>query len=76
MLSPSVEVALDFLTDLFNKGAGYSAINTARSASSAVITLPNNIVFGQHPLVCRFVKGVFQLRPSLPRYENCFATYC
>ena len=25
---------------------------------------------GQHPLVCRFLKGVFQERPALPRYTT------
>ena len=24
--------------------------------------------FGEHPLVARFLKGVFELKPSLPRY--------
>ncbi|ESP01853.1 hypothetical protein LOTGIDRAFT_99731, partial [Lottia gigantea] len=25
---------------------------------------------GKHPLICRFLKGVFELRPSLPRYTH------
>ena len=32
--------------------------------------LPNNITFGSHPLVGRFLKGVFKLKPSLPRYSR------
>ena len=54
---------LKFLTYLYYQGVGYSAINTARYALSAVIT------FGEHPLVTRFLKGVFELKPSLPRYS-------
>jgi hypothetical protein len=26
--------------------------------------------FGEHPLVCRYMKGVFELRPALPKYTN------
>lgn len=46
---------------------GYSAINTARSALSSVLDLPGANTFGTHPLVTRFLKGVFELTPSLPR---------
>ncbi|XP_028394449.1 uncharacterized protein LOC114518643 [Dendronephthya gigantea] len=60
---------LKFLTFLYNQGVGYSAINTARSALSAVITLGSHRTFGEHPLVTRFLKGVFELKPSLPRYS-------
>ena len=68
-LDASVENGIDFLATLFTPGLGYSAINTARSALSSVLILPNNITFGAHPLVARFLKGVFELKPSLPRYS-------
>jgi hypothetical protein len=67
---PSISVVLDFLTSLFHSGIGYSGINTARSALSTVITLEGNIALGSHPLVCRFMKGVGEERPSLPRYTQ------
>lgn len=63
----SVEVILEFLTELFHSGAGYSTINTARSALSTFISVDNFSV-GQHPLVKHFLRGVFNLRPSLPKY--------
>ena len=66
----SVENGIDFLATLFTSGLGYSAINTARSALSSVLILPNNRTFGAHPLVARFLKGVFELKPSLPRYSS------
>ena len=66
-LDASVENGIDFLATLFTSGLGYSAINTARSALSSVLILPNNI---KHPLVARFLKGVFELKPSLPRYSS------
>jgi len=46
----------------------YSGINTARSALSSVLTVNDCSTFGTHPLVKRFMKGVFEKRPSLPRY--------
>ena len=69
-LQPGIENALDFLTDLFHSVIGYSTINTARSALSTVIVMPNGSKFGEHPVVCRFLKGVFELRPSLPKYTE------
>ena len=45
-------------------------MNTARSALSAVVVFPDNTPAGSHPLVVRFMKGVFQRRPSLPKYKS------
>lgn len=56
--------------ELYKQGVGYSAINTARSALSLVITPADKTTFGEHPLVTRFLKGTFELRPSLPRYST------
>ena len=69
-ICPSVEDGINFLAELYDSGIGYSAINTARSAVSSIVTLPNNSSFGSHPMVCRFLKGVFELKPSLPKYKN------
>ena len=68
--SASIENGIDFLASLYEKGLGYSAINTARSALSSVLDLPGGNTFGTHPLVTRFLKGVFELKPSLPRYAS------
>lgn len=66
-ITADVNVVLDFLTDLFELGLGFSAINTARSALSSVILTDRGTV-GNHPLVCKFMKGVSELRPTKPRY--------
>lgn len=66
----SVDHGIEFLASLYEEGLGCSAINTARSALSSVLTLPGNVTFGNHPLVSRFLKGVFELKPSLPRYHH------
>ena len=70
MSQATVTEGLAFLTYLYKQGLGYSAINTARSALSSVITLGHKSTFGEHPLVTRFLKGIFELKPSLPRYSS------
>lgn len=58
------------LSYLYESGLGYSSINKARSALSSILVLPGNVNFGSYPLVTRFIKGVFELRPSLPKYQD------
>lgn len=65
----NVDSVLTYLTELYNAGLGYSCINTARSALSSFLQLENCVSVGSHPLVRRFMKGVFNLRLSLPRYN-------
>ena len=73
-VSPSLPLALQFLSDLFNAGLSYSSINTARSMLSSLLCLENNhISFGQIPIVKRFLKGVFELRPSFPKYTTTWS---
>ncbi len=64
--NPGLDEAIEFLTLLFESRLGYSALNTARSALSSILPLME----GEHPLVCRYLKGVFELRPTLPRYTE------
>ena len=49
---------------------GCSSVNTARFVLSTIIKTENDIPFGELPLVCRFLKGVFNLRPALPKYST------
>ena len=72
-ISPTVAEGVNFIGDLYDKGIGYSGLNTAWSALSAIITLSNNISLGDHPSVPRFIKGVYETRPSLPKYQEMSA---
>ena len=45
-----------------------------RSALSAVLPPREGYTFGKHPLVSRMLKGIFKLRPSLPRHTVTFDT--
>ena len=70
----SIANVLDFLLTLFNRGLSYSTINTARSALSFLVHSVDGKPIGEHPLVCKFLKGVKRLRPALPRYKATWDT--
>ena len=70
MFEAPIHKALKFLTNLHNSGHKYGQINTACSAISAVINVPGNISFGKLPVVRRFMKGIFELKPCFPKYTQ------
>ena len=73
-LHPPVKDLLEFLQELYDRGLGYSCPNTASSALSSLIVLDENVTVENHPLVQRFLKGVFQTRPAFPRYTSTLYT--
>ena len=54
---PPVSSVLDLLTELFEGGVEYNALNTAGLALSTIITLPDGNTVGTHPFVRRFMNG-------------------
>ena len=66
----TTKIDIEYLTNYFHTGVGYSSVNTARSVLSTIIKTENEIPFGELPLVRSFLKGVFNLRPALPRYST------
>ena len=69
-IQPSISEVIDFLTELFDGGLGYSGLNTAHCALSSVIHLEGNKTVGSHPLVNRFLEAVFNARPCVSRYQS------
>ena len=62
---------LDFFTNMFKNGASYSTINSARSALSAFLIIDDGShTLGSHPVVHRFMRGIFNMRPPAPRYSS------
>ena len=55
--APTLNGTLPFLVRLFNQGLSYSALNTARSALSAIIIMGSGESFGTNRVVTRFMKG-------------------
>ncbi|KXJ06916.1 hypothetical protein AC249_AIPGENE11513 [Exaiptasia diaphana] len=69
-LHPNIGDIIDFLTELFDvEHLSYSSLNTARSALSTIISI-NGSGVGSHPLVVRFLKGVYNLNPPIVRYKS------
>ena len=54
---------VNFLGELYDKNVSYSVIKSAKSALSHEICLPPFSSIGEHPLVRKFMKGVYNLRP-------------
>ena len=77
VLSPPLPLTLDFLSMTYEKGLFYSTINTARSMLSSILQLIVNssIPLGQLPIVRRFMKGLFEFPPALPRYKSMWDLY-
>lgn len=65
-----IPIIIYFLTKLFQSGAQYGTLNTYRGALSLII--------GSHistdDRIKRFFKGVFRLRPPIPKYEVTWDT--
>ena len=70
--SPSINNILDFLFELYNSGFSYSTLNTARSALSTVVNIPD---FSTNAIVNRFMKGVFELRKPTSKYSSIWDVY-
>lgn len=66
----SVNLVIEYLTSLHKSGLSYSALNTARSALSSFVCLDDDSNLGEHSLVKRFMRGVFNINPSFPRYSS------
>lgn len=64
--SPRTPQLLEFLDREFRHGASYSTLNCTRSA----IALISNQSGHDTPTVKRFLKGVSNLRPGLPKYND------
>lgn len=58
---------MTFLTQLYDLGISYSGINTAKSMLSTMFQIIHKRDIGNEVLIKRFMKGIFHLRPVLPK---------
>ena len=63
------EVA-NFLASLYQEGYQYNSVNAYRSAISSVHDKVDGLPIGQHPIIIRLIKGIFNVRPPVPRYSS------
>ena len=62
---PDTSNVVRLLNQEFKKGASYESLNTLRSA----ISLISKEKIGEDPLISRFLRGSFKLKPSNPKYD-------
>ena len=61
--SVSIANVVDYLSMLFQRGLKYFTINLHGSAISMALPLIDSLPVGQHPLVSRLMKGVYNQCP-------------
>ena len=69
-VSGPIEDVVNFLAHLFHEAYQYQSLNAYRSAIASMHTPVDGLSIGQYPLVSRLLKGAFQTRPPLPRYQG------
>ena len=67
-ISCEIHFIVNFLAELYAQGLQQQSINTIRSAVSMTHSQIEGIPVGQHPLVSRLMKGIYNCRPPQPRY--------
>lgn len=66
----SIPTIIYFLTELYNSGSQYGTLNTCRAALNLLL----GPTISKDDRLQRFFKGVFRLRPSLPKYNHTWDT--
>ena len=61
---------MKFLTSLVVEGASFSAVNTAKSALANCVLVKDDLNWIHNNKVSKFMKGVFNTRPPLPKYSS------
>ena len=69
-LRPTVNQVIYFLTSLFRSGLSYGSVNLARSALSSSLPYLDGKAVGQHPVICKILKGMYNRRPQHSRYSS------
>ena len=68
--SPDVNTVLTFMHGMYLSGCLYSGLCAACSALSSVVTFRGYLKLSEHPLVSRYLKGIYNRHPPLPKYVN------
>ena len=66
----NVDSVLKFLHGMCNDGCLYSGLCASRSALASVVTIKGFAKLSDHPLLVRYLKGIFNRHPPLPRYMH------
>ena len=69
-IESDLKTIIDFLTYLHYQGYSYSGINTAKSALMSLVTVNNSSSWSLDPDLNRFIKGIYNIKPPLPKYSS------
>lgn len=76
-LTPAVNQVLSFFSKLKTNGASYFQICAARSALSLLISpFAASVTWGSTPLVKRYMKGLFEMSPVVPKTYSVWDVSC
>ena len=62
-----VTYVLDFLNPMSEKGHAYSTTNSAKCAIATIMHIPPYYSLNKHPLINKYMTGVFNLIPPKPK---------
>ena len=66
----NIDSVLRFLHAMYNDGCLYSGLCATPSALTSVVTINGFVKLSDHPLLVRYLKGIFNRHPPLPRYMH------
>lgn len=69
-MGSGIHLIVNFLSALANSGMAYRAINIFRSAISAEHPQVDGKLVGEHPLVCKVVRGIRLVNSPKPKYST------
>lgn len=65
-----VSLVVNFLASIASSGLAYRTVNNFRSAISAGHIPMDGKPIGEHPLVCKLLRGVRMVKPPCPKYSQ------
>ena len=66
----NIDSVLKFLHGMYNDDCLYSGLCAARGTLASVVTIKGFAKLSDHPLLVRYLKGIFNRHPSLLRYMH------
>ena len=64
---------LDFLRIIFDKGAVYSTMDNEKCKVAIILHILANPIKNKHPMVMKYLTGIFNLRLAKPKLGNAQA---
>ena len=68
-ITPNEVDIINYLSSLCSENKSYSCVNTHKCAIGQTLASLGNDKFVSSPFIARFMKGIFNLKPPIPRYK-------